>query len=150
MSSFKHFNHFNYSKLNICNVCYCIGLIELSNILSIIMFIYIFCHPTYSSFRPGSPPLSLSYGENYENLAPQINFPSRGLYFSMWYLYCINSNLRAINIWFDLICPSFLHPIYSSIPTSTPRLARHPFLPSLLIRPPFFLFTQPLYPLPLS
>ena len=91
--------------LNICNVCYCNSLIEQSNILFIIMFIYIFCHPTYSSFRPGSPPLSLSYGENYENLAPQINFPSRGLYFSMWYLYCKNINLRVINdlIWFDLI-----------------------------------------------
>ena len=46
----------------------------------------------------------VSYRENYENLPPpQINFPSRGLYFSMWYLYCINFNHRAINIWFDLI-----------------------------------------------
>ena len=41
--------------LNICNVCYCNSLIEQSNILFIIMFIYIFCHPTFSSFRPGSP-----------------------------------------------------------------------------------------------
>ena len=32
-------------------------------------------------------------------------------------------------------CPSSLHHIYSSIPTSTPLLTRHPFLPSLLIRP---------------